>query len=172
MTDDARATEKKQRLLQALDRGITQIHLDARRPGVLVPEQYRGNHHLALNLSYRYEPPDLTVTDWGIRETLSFSGRRFTVGVPWSAVYAVLSVVTQEVFMFAEDMPEELMEGATERIGRADLHPAKAPPAEPAPRRAVLREVVPEEGQGEEPKEGERPREATPPRRGHLRVVK
>ena len=33
-----RASEKKERLLAALDRGMVMVHLDARRPGAVVPE--------------------------------------------------------------------------------------------------------------------------------------
>ncbi|HEY0880359.1 MAG TPA: stringent starvation protein B, partial [Archangium sp.] len=74
--------EKKDRVLQALEEGMTQLHLDARRPGVLVPEKFRGDHHLVLNISYRFDPPDLSVSEWGVRQTLSFGGSRFTVGLP------------------------------------------------------------------------------------------
>ena len=169
MSENTRAGEKKQRLLSALEQGLTQIHLDARRPGVLVPDRYRSDHHLVLNLSYRFEPPDLAVSDWGVRQTLSFGGSRFTVAAPWSAVYAVASLVTREFWMFPDDMPDELAESAVERVGAADLVPSassSAPVPVPSPR-AVLREVVLERPEGEEP-----PKEPSPPRRGHLRVVK
>jgi stringent starvation protein B len=169
VSDDTRSGEKKQRLLTALDQGLTQIHLDARRAGVLVPERYRSDHHLVLNLSYKFDPPDLAVSDWGVRQTLSFGGQRFTVAAPWSAVYAVASLVSREFWMFPDDMPDELADAATERVTKGDLRPADAPTAPPAPApspRAVLREVV------VEPREGEEPKEPSPPRRGHLRVVK
>ena len=35
--DDKKGLDKKERLLAALDQGMVMIHLDARRPGVLVP---------------------------------------------------------------------------------------------------------------------------------------
>lgn len=167
---DRRETEKKTKLLTALEQGLTQIHLDARRPGVIVPEQFKTEHHLRLNLSYRFDPPDLSVSDWGVRQTLSFGGSRFTVGLPWSSVYAIASLVTQELFMFPDDMPVELVEAATEKVrmppeagepGGEDGEAARTP-------RAVLREVVAAAPEGEE----EAPREPTPPRRGHLRIVK
>jgi stringent starvation protein B len=169
VTDETRAGEKKQRLLQALDQGLTQIHLDARRPGVLVPERYRADHHLVLNLSYRFDPPDLTVNEWGVRQTLSFGGQRFTIGAPWSAVYAVASLVSREFWMYPDDMPDELAEAAADRVTKADLQAAGelTAGAEPPAPRAVLREVVLERAEGDE-----RPQEATPPRKGHLRVVK
>lgn len=167
MSDDTRAGEKKQRLLAALEHGLTQMHLDARRPGVLVPERYRDQHHLVLNLSFRFDPPDLSVSEWGVRQTLSFGGQRFTVAAPWSAIYAVASLVTREFWMFPDDMPDELAEAAVERVKEADFTPAEAPQPAPPPPRTVLREVVLEPSEGEEP-----PREPSPPRRGHLRVVK
>jgi stringent starvation protein B len=162
---DRKENEKKQRLLQALEEGMSQLHLDARRPGVLVPEKFRGEHHLVLNVSYRFDPPDLSVSEWGVRQTLSFGGSRFTVAVPWSALYAIASLVTREYWMFPDDMPEELAEAATEK---ATL---PAPPEAPKGPRSILREVVlpPAEEGTEAPKE---PSEPSPPKRGHLRVVK
>lgn len=160
---DGRAEEKKQRLLGALEQGMAQLHVDPRRPGVLVPAQFRGDHHLVLNVSYRFDPPDLSVGDWGVRETLSFSGSRFTVAVPWSAVYAIASHGTREFWMYPDDMPVELVEAATARVNTESLEP-KAPGDEESPR-AILREVVMD-------KREEPPEEPTPPRRGHLRVVK
>ncbi len=152
--------EKKDRVLQALEQGMTQIHLDARRPGVLVPEKFRREHHLVLNVSYRFDPPDLSVSEWGVRQTLSFAGSRFTVALPWSAIYAVASLTTREFWMFPEDMPEELAEAATEK--------ARLPPTEPeTPQRAVLREVVIDRPEGEQAEP-----QPTEPRRGHLRLVK
>lgn len=180
---DARVDEKKQRLLAALEKGMAQLHLDARRPGVLVPEQFKTNHHLVLNVSYRFDPPDLTVSDWGVRETLSFGGSRFTVGVPWSALYAITSHVTREFWMYPDDMPQELAIAATERIntealaerddgrvGRAGGEAGEAGPSEAGAKspRAILREVVLDQPEGQ-PTE---PQEPSPPRRGHLRVVK
>jgi stringent starvation protein B len=161
---DRKLKEKKDRVLEALEQGMTQIHLDARRPGVLVPEKFRAEHHLVLNISYRFDPPDLSVSEWGVRQTLSFGGSRFTIAVPWSALYAVASLATREFWMFPDDLPQELAEAATEK--------AKLPPPmdlEERPTRAVLREVVLEKKADDD--EGP-PEPPTAPRRGHLRVVK
>lgn len=160
---DKRDNEKKTRLLTALESGMAQLHLDARRPGVIVPEQFKGDFHLRLNHSYRFDPPDLAVNDWGVRQTLSFGGSRFKVGVPWSAIYAVAALTTEELWMFPSDMPMELVAAATEK---ARLPPELPGEDELAPR-AVLREVV-----ASEPPAEEAPTEPTPPKRGHLRLVK
>ncbi len=135
-----RTPEKKDKLLAALERGMVMIHLDARRPGVAVPTHFRGEAHLRLNLSYRFDPPDLSVGEWGVRSTLSFSGSRFTVAVPWSALFAITSHVSQEFWMFPDDMPAELL---GQSVG-PDGEPAReqsAPPERGGRPRAVLREV-------------------------------
>jgi len=150
-----RTPEKKRQLLLALDRGMVMVHLDARRAGVVVPAEFRTESQLRLNLSYRFEPWDLSVGEWGLRSTLSFSGSRFTVAIPWSAVFAIASHCSHEFWMFPEDMPPELT-----RSGVRPSHITLEP------RAVALREVEPphaEEGAAEQ----------TEPRgRGHLRVVK
>lgn len=166
---DNKGPEKKERLLHALDQGMVMIHLDARRPGVLVPQQLRQEPHLRLNLSYRFDPPDLTVGEWGVRCTLSFSGSRFTVAVPWSALFAITSHVTKESWVYTEDMPLELFPpaAATAKVPLQAVQ--QEPPAPPRPR-AVLREV---QGERDEAPLPEGPRDdPSPPRRGHLRLVK
>ncbi len=173
-----RLDEKKERLTECLERGIAQIHLDARRAGVIVPESFRGQHQLVLNLSYRYDPPDLTVSDWGIRQTLSFGGSRFTVGVPWSALFAIGSDVTQAFFMYPDDMPHELVAGMAEKIKAIDA--AKDRPAPDAGPRAVLRQVIAsrelpadEQSQAADASEARKPADqAKPASRSHLRVIK
>jgi len=183
---DKKGPEKKARLLSALDRGMVMIHLDARRPGVIVPLALRTEAHLRLNLSYRFDPPDLTVGEWGIRSTLSFSGSRFTVAVPWSALFAITSHETKEFWMYPEDMPAELLQQTqvTSKVPQTDAAMAPPPASAERPRGAFLREV-PVEPQAEEvpaapvveaveaPPQPEGPKDEPPtPRRSHLRLVK
>jgi stringent starvation protein B len=138
-----RVEEKRQRLLSVLEKGVAQIHLDARRAGVIVPERFRSQHQLVLNLSYRYDPADLTVSEWGVRETLSFGGTGYTVGVPWSAVFGIGSDVAQEFYMYPDDMPHELLAGMVEKIKSMDENQNRPDPD--AGPRAVLRRVVTQE---------------------------
>jgi stringent starvation protein B len=170
--DDKKGLDKKERLLAALDQGMVMIHLDARRPGVLVPASIKGEAHLRLNLSYRFDPPDLTVGEWGVRCTLSFSGSRFTVAVPWSALFAIASHVTKEFWMYPDDMPPELLQQPVTAAHRPAPVPVAATPERP---RTFLREV-PSERAGEPPPpevSSEGPKDEPPtPRRNHLRLVK
>ncbi|HVP60591.1 MAG TPA: ClpXP protease specificity-enhancing factor SspB [Myxococcaceae bacterium] len=158
---DDRASEKKDRLLTALERGLVMVHLDARRPGVLVPPELRCESHLRLHLSYKFVPPDLTVGEWGIRSTLSFSGHRFTVALPWSALFAITSKVTHEFWMFPEDMPTELTQIPPPRLRAAAT---ARPPLEA--RRVALREV-----DGER-KSGTAEGDEAPRGRAHLKLIK
>ncbi|WP_338868023.1 ClpXP protease specificity-enhancing factor SspB [Myxococcus stipitatus] len=172
--DDSKDLDKKERLLAALDQGMVMIHLDARRPGVLVPVSLRGEAHLRLNLSYRFDPPDLTVGEWGVRCTLSFSGSRFKVAVPWSALFAIASHVTKESWMYMEDMPPELLQQpvaprpspqpmpASAERPRTFLREVPPEPVDELPPPAAAAEVAPEGPKDDSP----------PPRRGHLRLVK
>jgi stringent starvation protein B len=168
---DKRTDEKKTRLLGSLEQGLTMIHLDARRPGVLVPEHLKQEPHLLLNLSYRFEPPDLAVGEWGVRCTLTFGGRRFTIAVPWSALYAISSHHSKEFWMYPDDMPRELLEAAPERMQQSGEITGPLDSLDPKPgARAVLREVVMERRGDDTPEPPKDPPE--PPRRGHLRLVK
>ncbi len=162
---DERSPEKKEKLLAALDQGTATVQLDARRPGVLVPAHLRAEPQLVLNLSYRFDPPDLAVGEWGVRSTLSFQGTRFTVAVPWSALYAISSHATKEFWMYPDDMPRELLDqprapAAVRAVGG------------PVPRaKGGLREVSAPAEPGS-PRPGTDGGPSQPSRRGHLRVVK
>ena len=50
---------------------------------------YTNNKHLVLQYGYtlKIPIPDLKVSDWGVRATLSFSRSGFQTAVPWSAVF-------------------------------------------------------------------------------------
>jgi stringent starvation protein B len=158
---DRQVEEKKERLLAALEQGMVMVHLDARRPGVIVPTSLKGESHLRLNVSYRFDPPDLSVNEWGLRCTLSFGGKRFLVAVPWSSLFAITSYVSKDFWMYPDDMPAELVQEA--------LLTAKAvPPPGENKQKAILREVVLENAADNEP-DDEPPKPKT---RGHLRVVK
>lgn len=67
--------------------GEIHVLVDARQPGVSVPADLRENRNLLLKVSYKYAPPDLDVSDWGIRITLQFGRQLYPVQLPWAAVY-------------------------------------------------------------------------------------
>jgi stringent starvation protein B len=103
----ARSPEKTQTLLAFLSRGVAMVHLDARQEGVSVPDQFKSDAHLRLNLSYRYGLSDFEVGDEAISATLSFGGRPFYCVLPWDAVFAVTSSGTAEGQVWPEDLPTD-----------------------------------------------------------------
>lgn len=110
----SRVPAKKQTLLGYLERGVAMLHLDARRPGVIVPPQYAQDPHLRLNLSYRFQIHDLEIDDARVQATLSFGGRPFQCIVPWAAIFGITSQATGDGQVWPEDLPVEVVESADE----------------------------------------------------------
>jgi stringent starvation protein B len=137
MSEPARPpSSKKEALLALLDRGITMLHLDARRPDVVVPDYLTGEHHLRLNLSYRFYLPDLEIDDWGVRATLSFRGEGFHCLLPWAAIFAMTQEGAERGWLWPQDLPPELMEAIAREEARPKLRlvPEESTPAkDPAP---------------------------------------
>ena len=183
----ATAAEKHRFVSEKITQGVVLIQLDARRPGVKVPGFLKEDPMLRLNFNHLKGRGDLVVNAWGIRETLSFKGSWFPVSIPWSAVY-IAHLHSDPPKVFAEDMPEEMIERAMEqmqRVGhsleeleekrprsvwkhRTGEAPAGTEAAPQTPAASVAAE--------DEPRPGDRhpPPEPAPvgARRGHLRLVK
>lgn len=87
--------EKKEALLEFLSHGIAMIHLDARMNGVLVLPHLKSARYLRLNLSWKFDPPDMKIDDWGVTCTLSFDGSGHPVRVPWASIFSISSEVTK-----------------------------------------------------------------------------
>jgi stringent starvation protein B len=154
---------KKETLLAYLARGIAMVHLDARRPGVVVPSQYAMDAHLRLNLSYRYGIPDLEVSDQRIQATLSFGGRPFRCILPWGCVFGITSHGTGDGQVWPEDLPVEVVHTMADR--QNGMHaPAGGDLASRKPPLSAVEGDLKEEPRRAEPPEG-------PPRR-HLRLVR
>ena len=100
---------KQQAFLALLREGWTSLHLDARRPGVVVPQQLRGEPHLVLQYGHDLPIPipDLEVDDYGVHATLSFSRAAHRTVVPWSAVYVVACDDGRGV-LYSEDVPPDV----------------------------------------------------------------
>jgi len=100
---------KQQAFLALLREGWTSLHLDARRPGVVVPTQLHGEPHLVLQYGHDLPIPipDLEVDDYGVRATLSFSRAAHRTVVPWSAVYVVVCDDGRGV-LYSEDVPPDV----------------------------------------------------------------
>jgi stringent starvation protein B len=100
---------KQDAFLALLREGWTSLHLDARRPGVIVPAHLRGEAHLVLQYGHDLpiSIPDLEIDDYGVRATLSFARTPQLTVVPWSAVYVVACDDGRGV-LYQEDVPEDV----------------------------------------------------------------
>jgi stringent starvation protein B len=100
---------KQDAFLALLREGLTSLHLDARRPGVIVPAHLRGEAHLVLQYGHDLpiSIPDLEIDDYGVRATLSFARTPQLTVVPWSAVYVVACDDGRGV-LYQEDVPEDV----------------------------------------------------------------
>jgi len=87
----------------------TSLHLDARRPGVIVPAHLKSEPYLVLQYGHDLPIPipDLEVDEHGVRATLSFSKHPQRTVVPWSAVY-VVTCDDGRCVLYQEDVPEDV----------------------------------------------------------------
>lgn len=95
---------------EVLARTSLHLHLDPRRPGVVVPEQLRAMPSVTLQVGRTgmYVPiPDLVVDREGVRATLSFSRQPCACVMPWSAVYGLVAE-TGESLVFDAEVPPDL----------------------------------------------------------------
>lgn len=113
---DRASEEKRAALEDFLAHGPAMLHLDARLPGVRVPPWLQDDLQLRLRVSPRFDPPDLFIDEWGVRQTLSFQGRRFPVAIPWQAIFG-LSDASDELRLFPRSMPYELIEAVASSQG-------------------------------------------------------
>ena len=118
------------------------VHLDPRRPGVIVPKWLANQPQLVLqlglNLAVRI--PDLVVDDDGICCTLSFNRSPFWCRLPWAAVYALVGEDGHGM-VWPDDIPSEIrsgisgaaQDGAKPKATRAKSPRRKAPDGDAAP---------------------------------------
>ena len=150
-----------------------------RRQGVTLPSSLKQEPHVRLNVSYRFDPPDLAVNEWGVRATLTFPTGRYTIAVPWNALFALTSHVTKDFWFYPEDMPQELFDqnGDQKPSAKAEATELRAAPQRPALKIAKPPEDAPPAAARiqlapAEVAQIEAPQEVRPAGRSHLRLVK
>jgi stringent starvation protein B len=163
---------KREVMLALLEHAEAQVHLDARRDGVLLPAKLKASSNVRLDYGHGLVPPipDLAVDEDGIRATLSFNRVPFATFVPWNAIFLIADFAGRGA-VWREDLPPELVvqaEPARNTAGDEELAP---PSPEPARRRlgVIDGDIQPAFA----PDHGDRDGEPQPPRpRPALRLVK
>lgn len=104
-----RLPPKKDIALHLLDRGDVFVHLDPRRPSVVVPASFVSQPQLVLQIgrNMRVPIPDLEVRDDGIGCTLAFRRVAHRCELPWPAIYALVGADGAGM-VWPDDVPPEL----------------------------------------------------------------
>jgi stringent starvation protein B len=109
-----------------LERSRVFVYLDPRRVGSGVPETFRKDPKLVLQVGPDMSIPtlDLDFGDDAITCTLKFSQKPFRCVIPWHAVFALTDDSGQGI-VWDEDVPAEIVEAQSQ---------ARAPKRQPAPK--------------------------------------
>lgn len=102
-------SEKAAVARQLIAQGEILVNLDPRRPGVIVPDEFKSEPRLVLAYGLDMDPPipDLDIREDGISATLSFHGKPFKTYVPWTSVFAIVDE-NQNGRLWKEDVPADM----------------------------------------------------------------
>ena len=103
-----------------MTQGNVFVHLDPRTEGVVVPQWYRSEPQLVLQVGFDMPVPipDLRVDEYGLYGTLSFNRSPFTCLVTWESVFA-LAGDDGRGMVWPESMPLEISQEIEREAGRA-----------------------------------------------------
>lgn len=128
-----RLPRKKDVALALLEKSSMFVHLDPRGERVLVPNWFRKQPQLVLQvgLNMAIPIPDLQVDDEGLSCTLSFNRSPHYCVVPWSSVYALVGEDGRGM-VWPDDVPPEVAaqmqpKPAAQKPKLAAVGPATAP---------------------------------------------
>ncbi len=92
-----------------IENGTVMLTLDARGKGVTLPSQFESEFRLNLNFCYSFGIPDFLFNAKGLSASLSFSGVDSWCDIPWEAVYMMRSHIENNVVLFPESLPPEMI---------------------------------------------------------------
>jgi stringent starvation protein B len=119
------------------------IHLDPRKPEVVVPLHFKKQAQLVLQvgLNMAVPIPDLHVDDEGVSCTLSFNRNPFWCRLPWTAIYALVGD-DKRGMIWPDEVPAEV-----ESAQRKGTEPQVGAPKSRTGRGSKKRERPPREEQ-------------------------
>jgi stringent starvation protein B len=144
MSPPSRPLPPKKDVAEALLKGPSlYIHLDPRKPEVIVPAYFKKQPQLVLQvgLNMAIAIPDLKVDDEGVSCTLSFNRKAFWCKLPWTAVFALVGE-DMKGMVWPDEVPAEV---AAQRDAKAPPAP-EAKAARPRSPRESRRRTAPEGG--------------------------
>ena len=120
MPENEQLPDKLQVARYLLRQGSVFVHLDPRDVQVVVPEWYRSEPQLVLQIGLNMPVPipDLRVDEEGVYGTLSFNRSPFTCHIDWGAVFA-LAGDDGRGMVWPDSMPEEISQEIEREAGRA-----------------------------------------------------
>lgn len=125
---------KREFIAEILDEGPVLLHVDARYDGVVVPERLKVDPRLVLRFGHGLAPEitDLAADEEEIAGTLTFGGVPFHCMLPWPAVYAAVSEVSQQAMVWPDDVPLEVLDEMAKRNDDDGTKPLRSVPNPPA----------------------------------------
>ena len=122
--------QKRDTMLELLDRGLVMVHLDPRAEGVVVPSHLASDPTLRLNIAYGFNLPALEIDLEGIYAVLSFGGVNHGCTVPWVAVFALTMPDDKHAGrLWPSSLPAELAEAAEALVEASGEAPAPEAPS-------------------------------------------
>jgi stringent starvation protein B len=118
------------------------IHLDPRKPEVIVPPWFKKQAQLVLQvgLNMAIPIPDLKVDEQGVTCTLSFNRSPFWCRMPWSAVYALVGEDGRGM-VWPSEVPSEVAAQMENKAARpATVKPVPSPGTAASPAAAGTRQ--------------------------------
>jgi stringent starvation protein B len=155
--DEQRLPPKKDVAIALLEQSDVFVHLDPRPEEVRVPQWFKKQAHLVLQIGLNMPVPirDLEVGDDSISCTLSFNRSPFFCFLPWKSIYALVGS-DGRAMVWPDDIPPEVTAQAAKAAAQVEEKAAKR-----AHLRAVSSEPAPAPA---EPKEAEAEAAEAPPK--------
>jgi stringent starvation protein B len=103
------------------------IHLDPRKPEVIVPLHFKKQAQLVLQvgLNMAVPIPDLHVDDEGVSCTLSFNRAPFWCRLPWTAIYALVGD-DKRGMIWPDEVPAEVESAQRQKAPEPQAGPTKS----------------------------------------------
>ena len=142
-------------LVQLLSEGDAMVCLDARHPGVDVPNTHKDNPALSLVFNLNFRRP-FDVQETGIFATLAFGGRPHKCVIPFEAVWAIHEPESKKGQVWEGSFPKDLKLQVGANVKEASLE------SEPPLMNVKISSKISKKGQSSRSKND----------RSHLRVIK